>query len=786
MLELKNLKKSYKIGEIKQLVLKGIDIKFRKNEFTSILGSSGSGKTTLLNLIGGLDKYDSGDIIIENESTRDYKERDWDSYRNYRVGFIFQSYNLIMHQTILSNVEMALTLSGVSKEERKKRATDALIKVGLKDHLNKKPNQLSGGQMQRVAIARAIVNDPEIILADEPTGALDSKTSIQIMDLLKEISKDKLVIMVTHNKELAKDYSTRIIELKDGLIVNDSNPFEGSVEKSNKKIKKTSMSFITTILLSFNNLLTKKGRTFLTAFAGSIGIIGISLILSLSNGVNNYAKDLEKNSLKDYPITIERTSYDIFGSLALSLNDTSYSIKCEADKICSKDDLVKNSIIDSSKGLMKKNNLKELKKYIDNNQEFKDYSDSINYKYNLDLLVYTKDYNKVNPSNLTNKEKSIIFNELDNKINNYELLSGNLPNSYNEVVLVIGSDNKVNDSILYSLGIKDKDILQSDLEKIKEDEKYSVDTTNYKYEDILNKEYILLLNTDIYKEDNEIFMDYSNDKTYMKNKIDNGLTIKIVGIVRNNNDSNSFVGYTNELTKYIISEISKTNIYKKQINNKDINVITGQAFDGINNTYDNIVQALGVYEIDDPSSIDIYPKDFDSKQKITDLINKYNDEKKTNKEDNLVVSYQDVMKSVVSGITNVINIISYVLIAFVAISLIVSSIMIAIITYISVLERTKEIGILRAIKKDIRRVFRSETIIEGLIAGLLGVGIALLLTFGINIIISMIAKIDNIASMPILGAVLLVLLSVLLNVIAGAIPASMAAQKDPVDALRTE
>ena len=788
MLELKNIKKSYKVGENIQQVLKGIDIKFRKNEFTSILGTSGSGKTTLLNIIGGLDKYDSGDLIIDKISTKEYKDRDWDSYRNYRVGFIFQSYNLIMHQTVLQNVEISLTLSGISKQERKTRAIDALTRVGLQDHIYKKPNQLSGGQMQRVAIARALVNNPEIILADEPTGALDSNTSVQIMDLLKEIAKDKLVIMVTHNPDLAHQYSTRIIELKDGLIINDSNPFDGKEEKIEERtIKKTSMSLSSALSLSFKNLLTKKGRTFITAFAGSIGIIGIALILSLSNGVNKYAKKLEKESMSDYPLTFEKTSYDIFGTIANAFKEEKF--ECEEGKVCTKDDIVKNSNISADKGTIKKNNIKEFKKYIEEHKEFEENADKIKYTYNLILQVYKDDYTKVNPSTLMKDQTSNIFSELSYKEENYEILEGKLPEEYNEIVLIVKEDNTIDDSLLYSLGIKDKKILNEDLLKFKKDDKYKVESSVVNFDDIMNKTYKLILNTDYYKEENNVFIDYSNDSEYMKNKIDNGIEIKIVGIVKEKNANQSYIGYKQDLIMHIIDETSKTSMYEKQINNKEINVLTNQEFDGIINTYDSVTEQLGIYEKDDPSSISIYPKDYDSKEEIVKLVKKYNEEKEENNEKDLVISYSDLMKDLLGGITKVVNIVSAVLIGFVAISLVVSSIMIGIITYISVLERTKEIGILRAIgasKKDIKRVFRAETMIEGLIAGVLGILITLFISNIINVIVSFTSKINNIASLSIKNAVVLILLSVILNVIAGGKPSRIAAKKDPVEALRTE
>ena len=793
MLELKKIKKSYKVGENTQEVLKGIDIKFRRNEFTSILGSSGSGKTTLLNIIGGLDKYDSGDLIIEGTSTKQYKDRDWDSYRNHRVGFIFQSYNLIMHQSVLQNVEIALTLSGVSKEERKNRAKEALKKVGLEDHINKVPSQLSGGQMQRVAIARALVNDPEIILADEPTGALDSKTSIQIMDLLKEIAKDKLVIMVTHNPEIAKEYSTRIIELKDGLIINDSKPFDGKEkeEKDNKKITRTSMSLMTALSLSFNNLLTKKGRTFLTAFAGSIGIIGIALILSLSNGVNNYAHSLERDAVSDNPMTIERKSIDLFGSISESLNDSLDTKKCEDGNICSKDDVVKQYVISTENGMVKRNNIKEFMAYANSKDEFKKNVEKVDYSYAFELQVYTNDGNKVNPTDINpSGTETNFFNELPTNMEKAKVLAGAMPSNKNEVVLVLNTNHFIKDSILYSLNIKDSKVLQEEVDKIKKDNKYRVGSKSYKYEDFLNKTFKVIKNTDKYKEEKGLFIDYSNDSNYMKQKVNSGTEIKIVGVVELESAVEAYIGYTHELTTYLIEEVAKTNIYRKQIENKNVNVLTGVEFDDIITSYEDIATDLGIYELNDPSSISIYPKDYNSKKKLEDFINKYNEEKKAEKRDDLVINYTDMIQSLISGVTKVINIISFVLIGFIAISLLVSSIMIAIITYISVLERTKEIGILRAIgasKKDIKRVFRAETIIEGLIAGLLGVIIAFLLGMFINAIVSVFAKdIGNIASMPLVGAVLLILLSIGLNVIAGLKPASMAAKKDPVEALRTE
>ena len=806
MLELKEIKKSYYVGYNEQQVLKGINVKFRRNEFTSILGASGSGKTTLLNIIGGLDKYDSGDLIIDSNSTKNYSDRDWDSYRNYRVGFIFQSYNLIGHQSVLSNVEIALTLSGVSKEERKRRAKEALIKVGLEEHINKKPNQLSGGQMQRVAIARALVNDPEIILADEPTGALDSETSVQIMELLKEVAKDKLIIMVTHNPELAKKYSSRIIELKDGIILKDSNPVKSDKEeKKDKNITKTSMSLFTSLGLSYNNLLTKKGRTILTALAGSIGIIGIALILSLTNGVNGYVKEMERDSLTSYPITVEKDSVDISKLFTFSEDK---EIKCEEGKICSKNDIATkiNMITD---GLIKKNNLSKFKSYLDENEDFKKYATEITYGYNLDLQIYSTNNVKVNPntfnvfSSITveseeaksimesySKTESVFSELLDNEdyLNTqYDVLAGTFPKEYNEMVIIVPKDDIISDSVLYALDIKDRNEVAKNIEEkiLGKDS-----STTYTYEELMGRSYKLILQSDYYKKSNGIYVDYSNDYNYMKNLINNGLDIKIVGVLRSKKDGVSDkVGYKHSLTEYVIREISKSNIYKDQTSNTEINVLTGTSFSDTGTTYEETTRKLGIADLNNPSTISIYPKDFDSKEKIISLIDKYNDEQKANNQDEFVIEYSDMLKVLVTSITSIITIISFVLIGFVAISLIVSSIMISIITYISVLERTKEIGILRAIgasKKDVSRVFIAETIIEGLFAGCLGIFIAFLICQPINILVDKLAGISKIASMPIGGAIFLILLSVCLNVIAGIIPAKMAAKKDPVVALRSE
>lgn len=807
MLELKNISKSYKVGEEYQHVLKKISINFRSKEFTSILGASGSGKTTLLNIIGGLDKYDSGDLKIDGVTTKKYTSSDWDSYRNNKIGFVFQNYNLIGHQTILSNVELSLTLSGVSKKERKERAVKALDKVGLKEHINKHPNQLSGGQMQRVAIARALVNDPDIILADEPTGALDSNTSIQIMDILKEISKEKLVIMVTHNPELAKKYSTRIIELKDGSIIKDSNPFEiDETEDVVGKVKKTSMSIGTSFELSMKNLMTKKGRTILTAIAGSIGIIGIALVLSLSNGVQKYSKNMEEDSSSDYAINTDKVST---GSLFDSLSSLSVTNKpkAEGNNLVSYDDVTSKL---NSSGTVKLNNLNEFKKYLDSNEEIKNYAKNIEYKYGIELQIYSpKTYKKVkyidvSPSpnqsdnqsdDLSTSENSNLFIEFPNDEaiqNKYELIAGNMPKSYNDVILIVEKDGSISDSTLYSLGIKDSTNLSKLIEKVNKGEKVDVPNDNISYDDILNLKYKVILNTDYYKLNGNTLIDLSSDSKYMKNVIDNALDLNIVGIVKAKSDSDvttDVIGYRADLTRYIADKILDTDIAKEQMTQKNIDIFTGEELDGVNSTYDNNMTLLGIAPEDSPTSISMYPNNSEAKKHIVEIIKGYNQKQEEANREDLKITYTDSMEDLINGISGVIKVISMILIAVVSISLIVSSIMISIITYISVLERTKEIGILRAIgatKKDISRVFIAETLIEGLISGGLGVVVTLLLNLLINVIVSYTAHINNIACLSITNSIFLIALSMLLNLIAGLIPANMASKKDPVESLRTE
>lgn len=807
MLELKNITKIYKSNNITQKALDKVNIKFRDNEFVSILGPSGSGKTTLLNIIGGLDRYTSGDLIIGGISTKHYKDRDFDTYRNHKIGFVFQSYNLIAHQTALSNVELALTIGGVSKKDRKKRALEALKKVGLKDHVNKKPNQLSGGQMQRVAIARALVNDPDILLADEPTGALDSKTSVQIMNLLKDIAKDRLVIMVTHNPDLALEYSTRIINLKDGIVVDDSNSYDSKEENKTTIGKKTSMSFLTALSLSLNNLMTKKARTFLTAFAGSIGIIGIALILGLSNGVSSYIDKKQEETLSNYPLTIQKNTMNISSVMTSMMGSKKEKYN---DGLVHSNNMLSDLLTSLN---VKKNNLKDFKSYLEKNKDIKKYVSDIQYKYDIDINIYTKDIDnniiQVNPTNLANNlgdfskymqfsDNNVFYELFDNEkmlLDNYDLVAGNLPANYNEVVVMVDSDNQISDYTLYALGLKS----QKDLENILLNNQKSNKENNkeaYSYDDLLGLSYRLILNTDYYKYENNKWINKSNDNNYINYLYNNAEVIKVVGVIRAHKDTSlattGAIGYTRDLTNYVINKINNTDIVRNQKNNPLINVFTNEPFDSkyslndnsINSYFNNLI-SLGVVDIKDPDEINIYPKNFSSKDEIINIINKYNSTKKTADK----LTYTDTVGLMMKSVTSIVNIISYVLIAFVGISLIVSSIMIGIITYISVLERKKEIGILRAIgarKKDISRVFNAEAIIEGLASGMLGIFVTVVISFIGNIIVSNALDIQNIFNLPIMAAVILILISVFLTFIAGLVPASIASKKDPVIALREE
>jgi len=847
MLELKKISKKYLTGENSISALKGIDLKFRESEFVSILGPSGCGKTTLLNIIGGLDNYTSGDLIINGISTKKYKDKDWDIYRNHRIGFVFQNYNLIPHQTVLQNVELALTLAGINKTERRKRAIKVLKSVGLEDQLHKKPNQMSGGQMQRVAIARALVSNPDILLADEPTGALDSETSIQVMELLKDIAKDRLVIMVTHNPDLAKKYSTRIVNILDGKITDDSNPYDGKEKKEDTKKDnyKTSMSFRTALSLSLNNLMTKKGRTMLTAFAGSIGIIGIALILSLSNGIQNYIDKTEEETLSSYPLTIERESIDM-SSLISTFTNT--NIKTYDDnKIHSIN--IMGDLLTTMTEKAKTNDLKSFKEYIENSKEFKSLTSDIQYSYGVTMNLYnsdTKRITRVNPttvfdaigmstggiSSVYNSYLSsydVFYEMLNNDELNkqqYDLVAGKWANNYNEVVLLVGENNTISDYTLYSLGILNQDYLKEQFTNLTTGKEVKFDTTSYTAEELLNLSFKLVLNTDFYSKENGLWIDKSNNKDYMKKVIDNAEEIKVVGIIKANEEAvgtmadYGLIGYTHELTEHLINKINETEIVKEQLKNKDINVFTGNEFTtnsnfDINNlspeqmmqlqnlseaelaayieaytknmtsSYEENLQKLGIAELDNPASISIYPRDFDAKESISHLIEEYNNSKdEANK-----IEYTDLVGIMMNSVSTIVDVISSVLIAFVAISLVVSSIMIAIITYISVIERTKEIGILRAVgasKKDISRVFNAETLIEGLTAGILGIVVTILINIPINIIIKNTVNISNISKLPIKGAIILVIISISLTVIAGLIPAKMASKKDPVEALRTE
>ena len=819
MLELKKIYKEYITGDFKQVALDKVNLNFRKNEFVSILGPSGSGKTTLLNIIGGLDNYTSGDLIINEVSTKDFKDNDWDIYRNHRVGFIFQNYNLIGHQSILSNVELALTLSGVGKSERRKKAILALKKVGLEKHINKNPNQLSGGQMQRVAIARALVNDPDILLADEPTGALDSTTSQQIMKLLKEVAKDKLVIMVTHNPELARTYSTRIIELRDGSIINDSNPYVGKVNTvedeiiRKNKTKKTHMSFKTALGLSFNNLKTKKGRTILTAFAGSIGIIGIALILSLSNGVNKYIENVEAETLSSYPLTIVEESADLTEIMGILASGKDKEINHDKDKIYS--NTIMNKMFNSFVTKVSKNDLKSFKKYLDNNDEIGKYVNEIKYGYNIDLNIFNT-YNgelvKVNPSNLMSDLGMINSNEMssmyssfgmgsndvfvelmDNKENvlsQYDLIYGSYPEKYDEVVLIVNSNNEISDYTLYALGLKDQKMLKEMMYNVMKGEEVDDADLELSYEDICNIEFKLMINTDLFTKEGNRYVDRSNDLNYVNSILDKSVPLKVVGILRGNDDSVSYVsktggvGYTSKLTEYVIDSVKKSSIVHEQENNKEVNIFTGSSFE-LGESYEDNLRKLGVTSVDNPSSISIYSKDFEAKENVVRIIDEYNKEALEEEK----ITYTDTIGLLINNVTTIVNIISYVLIAFVSISLVVSSIMIGIITYISVLERTKEIGILRSIgasKKDIARVFNAETFIIGLFAGCMGIIITLILNIPINVIINNLSGISGITKLPLVGSIILIIISVLLTMLGGLIPSKIASNKEPVLALRTE
>lgn len=912
MLQIQNICKKYVTGDLVQTALDNVSLNLRDNEFVAILGPSGSGKTTMLNIIGGLDRYDSGDLIINGISTKKYKDRDWDSYRNHTIGFVFQSYNLIPHQSVLSNVELALTISGISRSERRRRAKEALEKVGLGNQLHKRPNQMSGGQMQRVAIARALVNNPDILLADEPTGALDSETSVQVMELLKEVAKDRLVVMVTHNPELANEYATRIVRVKDGHIVDDTDPYEIEQkleEPQHKNMGKASMSILTALSLSFNNLRTKKGRTFLTAFAGSIGIIGIALILSFSNGVNTYITDIQKSTMTSYPISIEAQTIDLTSIMQKGQSSMKDSdVTHELDGVYSNGtDIEMASSITTS---FTKNNLTEFKKYMDNpDSEIRKHirENGIVYSYNTKFDVFTYDsegaFVNTDGSTLKSSSQTSATNMMadmsnDNgmtmmtgstgKTNNftellpgsdsasvsqavtdaYDVLYGNWPSSYDEAVLVMNKNNEISSAVLYQLGILPTSEYKEIMKRIDAGEEVTMDTEKISYEDICNKEYYLLPASDMYvKDDNGNYKSIVSDNASLKDKAADGIKLKISGIVRQNDDNdnaliNKAVGYTKALTDYLIDYADKSEVVKAQRENKDINITNGMAFSpaddaakiadartyltnlGVSDkasmfknmmqmvyadnqqmytqlmamgeaqqaamldsylenpddstllsiynsyistgNYDDNMENFGVISEDAPSAINIYVDSFEAKDAVSDCIKKYNEG--ASEDDK--ISYTDYVGLLMNSVTTIINVITYVLIAFVAVSLIVSSIMIGIITYISVLERTKEIGILRAIgasKRNISQVFNAETFIIGFCSGIIGIAITLLLLIPCNSIIHAVTDSTAVnAALPPVSAVVLIILSMVLTFIGGLIPAKNAAKKDPVTALRTE
>ncbi len=883
MLTLSNIHKEYASGELRVEALKGVSLSFRKNEFVAVLGPSGCGKTTLLNIIGGLDRYTQGDLIIKGRSTREYKDADWDSYRNHSVGFVFQSYNLIPHQTVLSNVELALTLGGVPAKERRRRAVQALERVGLGDQLNKKPNEMSGGQMQRVAIARALVNDPEILLADEPTGALDSETSVQIMDVLKEIATDRLVIMVTHNPELAAQYATRTIRLLDGRVTDDTMPFDGQDDMAQPPARTgaTSMHFGTALHLSLNNLMTKKGRTFMVALAGSIGIIGIALILSLSNGVNEYIKSVEEDTLAQYPLTIESETMNQSALLTAMMSASSgKDIPHEEGRVYSSN--VMGDLMSAMVSEVNANDLPSFKAYLDGSQEIADLTSSIAYEYGSTLRIYNRNavggVQQVQPSTvidtmtnssmmsnanalasmssmsslsqMTSMYNMNVFFELAgpsvHRSGSYELLAGHMPQKYDELLLVVGEDDDISDTTLYTLGLRDQSEVQQLFMTLLTGSTVQTETISYSYDDLLNLTFTLVLPGNLYQEQGDgIYADISGDEAAMSQALDHGVTLHIAGIARSSSNSMissmmaGGVGYTHELVEYVVSANNETPAVKAQRAHPDTDIFTGINFSGgvdmepsmemldayLNSlpqeqqtavramigmmseerilsmmraemakqktdaTYESNLAKLNATNLDTPTQIKIYPIDFESKQRIVDLIEQYNAQMQAAGHEEGVIRYTDYVGSLMSSVTTIVDTISYVLIAFVSISLVVSSIMIGIITYISVLERTKEIGILRAMgasKGDVSRVFTAETLIIGLVAGFLGVLVTWLLTFPINALIHHLTQIKAAAILPGGAAAILVAISMLLTILAGAIPSRMAAKKDPVVALRTE
>ena len=973
MLKLKGIKKDYITGDTVVHALKGIDLSFRESEFVAVLGHSGCGKTTLLNIIGGLDKYSEGDLVINGRSTKDYTDADWDAYRNHSIGFVFQSYNLIPHQSVLSNVELALTISGVGKAERRRRAAEALEKVGLGDQINKKPNQLSGGQMQRVAIARALVNDPDILLADEPTGALDSETSVQIMEILKEISANKLIIMVTHNPELAENYAGRIIRIKDGLIIDDSSPLSGEeteTDKSEGKRKRTSMSFLTALSLSLNNLMTKKTRTVLTAFAGSIGIIGIALIMSLSNGIQNYIDKVQADTLSSYPITIQAESVDMTNMMTslMGMRSQAEGGAHDRDAVYSSTVMydMMNSMISADK---QTNNLKPFKAYIeDENSEIARYLSSVQYSYDLDMNLFAEDEEgniaktdvvqllQTAMSSMYGGDYSSFFNTYGSYYSvvniwqemlpgedgeaispflkkQYDVLYGKWPERYDEAVLIVNENNEISDLVLYALGLKATSSITEDMQSFVSQETVESKVESWSYEEICRTSFRYIFPADMYRYDEaeEKYIDLTAEELGLRTLYNNGLELKIVGVIRQNEDAaagmmTGAIGYTHAFIEHIAAEAEQKELVKKQLADQEINVLNGLKFldtedealtndrkqqaardyvaaaDGstiadlyvqymchpsdeyvremvdeqlegttrediekqildlypeyesmldqmdddmlydyirkmageqvrdqyaaemeklyrelseeeliedfgmlvlededylwiYNNAmppvyseinYKETLKKLGYVDLETPSVINLYASSFEDKDNIAEAIKNYN--ASVSKDDE--ITYTDIVALLMSSITTIINVISYVLIAFVAISLVVSSIMIGIITYISVLERTKEIGILRAIgasNRDVSHVFNAETVIIGFTAGAIGILLTVLINIPINMIVHDLTGIMSLNSaLPPLGGAALVLISVILTFIAGLIPSGIAARKDPVEALRTE
>ena len=890
MLELKGITKDYPSGDTVVHALKGISVAFRDQEFVSILGQSGCGKTTLLNIIGGLDHYTRGDLIINGRSTKSYQDRDWDTYRNHSVGFVFQSYNLIPHQSVIANVEMALLLSGAPKADRRARAEAALAQVGLAEQMHKRPNQLSGGQMQRVAIARAIVNDPEIILADEPTGALDTETSVEVMEILKRLSQDRLVIMVTHNPQLAEEYSDRIVRIRDGEVTSDSRPVDAEAESltpeqiqehavADARKGKRGMSYLSAIQLSFNNLMTKKGRTFLTAFAGSIGIIGIALILSLSDGAQNYIAETEETTMGSYPLTIQKTAVDMASMMSamMGTGDT----KGEAPKGTAESKNIVTDMVESIGGGATENDMKAIKQWLETNPgDINDLVTDIQYNYSTPLNVFKDDTSagavQVNPATVMNalgistsgSTQTQLMSSMASTGQGYDvwsellsskkavdrdwkLVDGRMPQAWNEVVIALDEHGRISDYTLYALGMLDQSDLKGMMRNVLAGKKVEgAKETSYSYDELMKLVFRLVPESSKYqKQADGTWKDMSEDAAFMKSAVAAGEQVHVVGVVRATGDAGATVAryggvlYPASLMKHMVETVAASDVVAAQKADPGTDIFTGYPFsdtasatmslDEIESmigmmggeqasqaqayidqmraqgssdeeiaaafsklmssqtddaTYDGNLEKLGAASLDDPSVIQIYPVDFKAKEQIDTLIDDYNKDIKAAGEGS-EIQYTDIVGTLMSSVTSIVNSLTYILIAFVAISLVVSSIMIGIITYISVLERTKEIGILRAIgasKRDVSRIFTAETFITGLVSGLLGVGITVLLDFPVNWIIEAVAGVRNLAAVPAGAGAVLVLISVALALAAGLAPSRMAAKKDPVTALRTE